>query len=154
MLLDISLIYQQGTSALYQGSRPPGGDFLAQAGFHVLALCADDYQPPAELFPGVQVLHVPMVDEFWAPPSEEMLRSAASAAKQLALALAKGHKVLSTCYAGWNRSGLLSAMTLHLWLGWSGAQAITQVKAFRRRALNNPQFTRCLQRLSPRRPLY
>lgn len=143
MTFDANRIYQ----GLYQGSRPPQGSFLQRNGFRAVVLCAEEHQPPASLFPGVAVIHAPNDDDFERLPTRDELRLALGAARQLVPILAGGGRVLSTCFAGRNRSGLVSGLTLHLWLGCSGDQAIRMIKATRPRALSNPGFLTVLSRL-------
>ena len=133
---------------LYQGSRPPPGDSLRQDGFRLLVLCAMEHQPPASNFPGVRVIHAPNDDDFSRLPTRDELRLAIQAARQAVPILAGGGKVLSTCYMGLNRSGLVSALTLHLWLGVSGDEAIQMVRRGRKGSMRNPGFQTVLSRLS------
>lgn len=60
-----------------------------------------------------------------------------------------------TCAAGLNRSGLVSALTLHLLLGWGGKRCAAHVQGKRmtrdgRHALYNQEFVRALCRLPER----
>lgn len=56
--------------------------------------------------------------------------------------LRRGESVVTSCWAGLNRSGLMSAMTL-VKLGATPAQAVAQVRAARGpSALGNPVFVR------------
>lgn len=58
----------------------------------------------------------------------------------LAAYLTAGQSVLSSCWAGWNRSGLMTAMTL-MKLGMPADVAIARVRAARGpNALGNPVF--------------
>lgn len=136
---------------LFQGSRPPPGSALYNTGFRALVLCAEEHQPAASLFPGLEVIHAPNADDFSRLPSREELQRALLAARRLVPYLSRGEMVLSTCYAGRNRSGLVSALALHLWLGCSGAQAIQTIQATRPRSLGNPGFRLVLQRLTSRK---
>jgi len=146
---DASRIHQ----GLFQGSRPPTGARLQREGFRLLVLCAMEHQPPASAFPGVTVIHAPNDDDFDRMPTREELQLALGAARQAALVLASGGLVLSTCFAGRNRSGLVSALSLHLWLGVSGNKAIEMIQARRQRALRNPGFLTVLGRLSAQEKL-
>lgn len=132
---------------LFQGSRPLPGYVLGHEGFKLLVLCAEEYQPAANNFPGVQVVYAPNDDDSSRLPTRDELRLAIQAARQAVPVLEGGGKVLSTCHMGLNRSGLVSALTLHLWLGVSGEQAIRLVQRGRRGALRNPGFVACLSRL-------
>jgi protein-tyrosine phosphatase len=132
---------------LWQGSKPPLGSTVAEAGFDILVLCAEEYQPPAEHFPDVVVLHAPNDDDSFVAPTRDQLKIAWEAAQRASLAIQAGQNVLVTCYAGINRSGLVSALTLHKLLGISGVEACMKIKRARPQALTNPQFIRCLARV-------
>lgn len=132
---------------LFQGSRPPVGDYLRRKGFNLLVLCAEEHQPPASSFPGVEVLHAPNDDDFERLPTRDELRVALQAARRATAVLASGGSVLSTCFAGRNRSGLVSGLALHLWLGCPGSEAIRMIQAARPKALRNPGFQTVLGRL-------
>lgn len=132
---------------LFQGSRPLPGYTLGHEGFKLLVLCAEEYQPEANNWPNLTVIHAPNDDDFSRPPTRDELRLALRAARQAVPILEGGGKVLSTCWQGWNRSGLVSALILHLWLGVSGERAIRMVQRGRRGALRNPGFQDVLRRL-------
>jgi hypothetical protein len=136
---------------LWQGGRPPLGDHLREAGFSLLVLCARENQHPPESFPGVEVVGAPNDDNFDNPPTREQLQRAKQAANQVIAALQKGRQVLVTCYAGINRSGLVSALVLHDFLGVSGVEACMLIQRARPIALTNPQFLNCLSKL-PSKP--
>lgn len=132
-----------------QGSLPPPGRTVARHGFDLLVLCAEELQVPAELFDGVRVLHVPLQDT---RITQEQWTMAARTAKHVALQLrAKPQsKALVTCAAGRNRSGLVSAIALHLLTGQSGLACARHVQRRRQDALTNGSFVEALRRL-PRR---
>lgn len=145
---------------LWQGSRPPFGFSLKRAGFNMVVLCAEEFQPPHVMpagfdtllrgmapFPDVEVVYAPNDDSFSTPPSREQLKTAITAAQQVTEVIKAGGKVLVTCWQGKNRSGLVSALALHKLLGISGFQAIHRVRARRRRALSNPYFVEALMRI-------
>ena len=143
MPLDATLIY----GGLYQGSKPPRGDTLRLAGFDALVLCAEEYQPPAEAFPGVRVHHVPFDDDWERPLRRTELKPIVKAARFAADTLKRNRKVLVTCYMGWNRSGIVSALTLHFLLKLSGDKAAWLVRHHRPKALGNPMFLAHLSRV-------
>lgn len=102
MVVEASRIWKN----LYQGSEPPVGKFVRYAGFDVLVLCAEEYQPEPYRFPGVSVLHVPLNDVPLPLAEEEaqkIRRTGAAIVKHLRL----GKRVLVTCHAGLNRSGIV-----------------------------------------------
>lgn len=142
------------------------GPILRRHGFHLLVLCAEEYQPPhqvpgrfqallesfsGEPFPGVEVVYAPNADDFIVPPSREQLASAVQAAESVVAALRAGKKVLVTCWAGLNRSGLVTALSLHKLRGMSGVAAIQQVKRYRKGALSNPHFQSALANIPSKR---
>jgi protein-tyrosine phosphatase len=120
------------------------------AGFNAVVLAAEEWQFPAEMFEGVAVIHAPNNDD-GSPLTRDQLSIAVNAARQAATRIQDGQKVLSTCAAGVNRSGLVSALTLHFRYGWSGDRCIEVVRKKRklsnRLALSNQFFTQALRRL-------
>lgn len=139
--MDADCIYPN----LWQGSAPVPGTHLQDAGFGSLILCAQEYQPPGDLFPGVNVIHAPNND--CDTLTKDQLSSAIRAARQAANAVRAGQKVLITCYLGWNRSGLVSALTLYFLTKWPGWRCVQQVKAYREGGLGNPYFVKLVERL-------
>lgn len=101
--------YSKG-GELWQGSAPPPGKALHAYGFDVLVLAAQEYQPAADKFPGVRVIHAPNDDAPIGDGGE--VEGAVAASKLVADALRRDEKVLVTCRAGLNRSGLISALAL------------------------------------------
>ena len=133
---------------LWQGSMPMAGPQIAGHGFDVLVLCAEEYQPPAEWFPGVRVIYAPNRDDYERAPTSRELAAAKDASKLVAMHVMSGDKVLVTCMAGRNRSGLVTALALKRLYGMSGKQAILLVRERRKHvtgeALSNPHFIRWL----------
>ncbi len=141
------------------------GGVLASKGFTMLLLCAEEFQPPYTVpdymeammryyhgdvpFPRVKVIYAPNADDFHNPPPRARLEIALRAARQAADEIRQGGTVLSTCWKGVNRSGLVSCLTLHLLTQMGGFQAIQTVKRGRPWALTNPQFVEALTRIRP-----
>jgi protein-tyrosine phosphatase len=99
-------------SKLYMGSVPRRGPALAQAGFKILVLCAAEYQPRLREFPGLKgVIHAPLDDQELSPTE---IDTALQAAFDVTDHVLRQDRVLVTCMAGRNRSGLVSALALHL----------------------------------------
>lgn len=132
---------------LYQGSIPPDGGILHDSGISAVVLCAKEWQPAAKLFKGVDVIHAPNDDDRKRDPTRQELRTAIRAAQDVARRLDSGQSVLVTCKAGLNRSGLVSALALHFWKGWSGVECASLVQRKRPNALFNQGFVRVLHRL-------
>jgi protein-tyrosine phosphatase len=119
---------------LAQGSAPPPDLKLP---FDVLVLAAMEYQPAQTMFPGITLIHVPLDDAI--PKRDEVLR-AIYAGKQVAAHVQRGDRVLTTCFMGKNRSGLVNGFAL-MELGYSSQDAITLIKNARGDgALGNMHF--------------
>lgn len=119
-----------------------------------MVLCAREHQYPATSYQGVQVVHAPNDDNAaYGPLTREKLAVALRAARTVAAAMGEGKRCLVTCAAGMNRSGLVSALSLHLSKGWSGDKCIQQVRQKRGpgkkgfQPLSNSEFTTALRRL-------
>lgn len=145
---------------LWQGSLPPTGDLVFSAGFRKLVLCAREYQLPSDDFPGVHVVHAPNDDHHHKPLTREKLQIALDAAHEVAVSVREGSRVLVTCAAGLNRSGLVTALSLHLLFGWAGVQCIAMVRKRRpqskvhpgKGSLYNNDFVNAISRLGPKTP--
>lgn len=153
MVIEASEIVPQ----LWQGSRPLMGEYVAQAGFQVLVLCAREYQPPASNFPSVEVIHAPNDDDpRYYPFTLDSLKGAIEASGKVAKAYLDGKNILVTCQAGLNRSGFVMALALHRIFGWNGSLCIQRVRTRRGvrndiAPLSNRDFTTVLRKL-PSRP--
>lgn len=131
-------------TGLFQGGYPLSNP--AEDGFDALVLCAEEYQPEAEHFPGVEVIHAPMVDD--QIDLETIERASVAAAKVADLVRdGKARKVLVTCAAGKNRSGLVAGLILHDLYGLSGGEAVAVIRAKRPGALSNDSFAEFLSEL-------
>jgi protein-tyrosine phosphatase len=135
---------------LYQGSRPATGDAVRLSGFQVLVLSAIQYQPPPGAFPGVQVIHCPIEDTN--EPTMDELRRALAASEAVVSHLRKNRRVLVTCMAGLNRSGLIVAFALHRLGCGSGKEIVRHVQESRPGALTNPAFVKAISSLPARSP--
>jgi protein-tyrosine phosphatase len=97
---------------LWVGQKPPEGNLLA---FHdiwdVVVLCAKEYQPAADRFPGLMVLHAPL-DDSGAPITRDEMRIALRTARKLSDMIRNGKRILITCMQGRNRSSLVAALTI------------------------------------------
>lgn len=118
---------------LAQGSAPPSG---APVPFDVVVLAAQEYQREYE--PGStvsEVVRVPLDDA--RPTVSERLRIHA-AARDVARRVRAGQRVLVTCMAGRNRSGVIAGLALAE-LGLPGAVAARRIQRIRN-GLTNPHF--------------
>jgi protein-tyrosine phosphatase len=119
---------------LYMGSDPSG----AYLSVDTLVLTAMEHQ--SNIYSGPKtILHVPLNDD-GSPITQNEVRLALHASKDVARRVRRGEKVLVTCHMGKNRSGLVSALTL-VNLGASASTAIRTVRAARgQAALRNRDF--------------
>jgi protein-tyrosine phosphatase len=119
-----------------------------------VVLSAREWQLHDEPFDDVVVIRAPLDDFDERPIPRGDLAGALKAARQTAKAIEGGTKCLVTCAAGMNRSGLISALTLHLRYGWPGERCIQAVQEGRTpsakdgyEALSNERFKEALRRL-------
>lgn len=136
---------------LWQGSRPPLGGKLKEFGFNLVVLCAEEWQK-ANLYKDIEVILAPNNDDYTRLPTKQELDLALSAAKKVAQSVQRGRAALVTCWQGWNRSGLVSALALHLLTGQDGISCIAAVQAARPYALGNPGFRKVLSTLKSKVP--
>jgi protein-tyrosine phosphatase len=129
---------------LYQGSLPPEGLGVRNLGFDALVLCARQYQDGR--YEGIMVLKCPMDD---ATLTEVEWNRAVDAAVRVSNLVRQHKKVLVTCRMGINRSGLVSALTVHLLTGWNGRECVRYVQLCRPGALSNGSFVRALEKRLP-----
>jgi hypothetical protein len=128
---------------LFVGSKPTPGH---HASIDVIVLAAKEYQPPADLFPGAEVIYAPLDDD----PSRLMLPDeiaiATKTGSRVARRLRAGRRVLVTCAMGLNRSALIAALAMHEIYGMAPAEIIARLRGARGSwALSNPNFERLLR---------
>jgi len=143
--IDADRIHPEMT--LWQGGIPPRGGALRRAGFEAVVLCAREHQPSGKYFLGVRVFHAPMDDS----PAGLTLRERETweaASRSVADLLRAQTRVLVTCFAGLNRSGIVSARALQH-LGIPMPDAIRRVRESRDLALYNPAFEKMLRNAPP-----
>lgn len=131
---------------LWVGAKPPLGNYLRNHGTQVLVLCAMEFQPHAEQFPGVTVLRCP-IDDATPTPSEVMLVK--QTARDVARHVKHGRHTLVTCQMSLNRSALVASLAM-IHLGVKPTEAIARVRAKRGEyALCNKDFERMVTRFRP-----
>jgi len=134
---------------LYIGGQPPLGSNLARRGFNILVLCAAEIQPKSKEFPGLKKLyHAPLNDYLHFEHGEQGV--ALRAAKVVNDEIRAGQHVLVTCHLGINRSGLVTALALHLLTGWSGQMCLDYLRKKREGALINPFYAEYVRSLPER----
>jgi len=122
------------------GPRPPQGTAVVRAGYSMLILTADTYQPPISAFPGVCVIRVGVPDDRRKGLTAAERAKIIGASRHAARHLASGYSALFTCEMGLNRSALAATLTL-VRLGVPRQRAVECVRRMRGSlALNNPRF--------------
>jgi protein-tyrosine phosphatase len=128
---------------LFVGSKPSPG---RHEGVDVIVLAAVEYQPPAELFPGTEVIYAPLDDEPGRLLREDEIVTATKAASRVARRLRAGRRVLVSCMMGLNRSSLIAALAMHEVYGMGDDEIIARIRRARGAwALSNPSFERLLR---------
>lgn len=129
---------------LWQGSFPAAGGELAGEGFKVAVFCAQEFQPRRADYPGLDLLLRCGFDDADRPPTLDEVDKIERAAKDAVRLAISGNKVLISCAAGRNRSGVVMARALTL-IGFPARQAIVRVQTLRKDALTNQHFVRWLE---------
>lgn len=142
-LRDLGFDANRIARGLYQGARPPRGSVAARL-FDVIVFCAIEYQPSGKDYPGVKLIHCPLNDDGSPMTKDEWIR-ARCAARDVAIAIMDGKRVLITCHAGINRSGLVSALALRILAGQPGEVCLEHVRRARPGALRNEYFSAALR---------
>jgi len=128
--------FNKVTEKLYQGSVPD--DAHAYDGFTMIVLCAQERQPALPKFRG-KVLR-PAFDDTANPTADEMER-ARKAASEVGTEIMRGGRVLVTCAAGLNRSGLVTGLALTMTTRMPALEIVRAIRAARGEdALSNPTF--------------
>lgn len=133
------------TGKLSIGGRPPQGNAVRDAGFTVLMLCSDTYQPLDSGFPGVEIVRRPFMDRpFSVQPEAQNL--ALKAGELIYQRMKQGRRCLVTCNEGRNRSGLVCAIALAE-CGMDPQAAGLLIRDRRLGALTNMDFRGMLERI-------
>lgn len=117
--------------------------------FSMLVLCAQEHQPVMPRFRGKLIR--PAFDDTNQPTADEIARAqAASRAVVREYRRNPTANILVTCYAGWNRSGLVTALALNELTNWSTDQIVNVIKAARGpNALSNSTFCLVVDSFNP-----
>ena len=128
---------------LFVGSRPSPG---RHACVDTIVLAAMEYQPPADRFPGAEVIHAPLDDAPSRPMSDAEVAIATKAAERVARRLRAGRRVLCTCQMGLNRSALIAAIAMHDVYGLGADEIVARLRRARGSwSMSNPNFERLLR---------
>lgn len=128
---------------LFVGSKPPPGRY---DGIDAIVLAAMEYQPPAELFPGTEIIYAPLDDAPGRAMYEDEIVTAARAADRVSQLLRAGRRVLVTCQMGLNRSALIAAIAMHDVFGMGADEIIKRLRRARGAwSMSNPNFEKLLR---------
>lgn len=128
---------------LYVGSKPPPGRYPQ---YDAIVLAAIEYQPPAHLFPGTEVIHAPFDDAPGRLMRNDEIVTATKAAARVARRLRAGQRVLVSCAMGLNRSALIAAIAMHDVYGLRADEIVRRIRRARGMwALSNPNFEKLLR---------
>lgn len=128
--------------SIYMGGAPP---IKMKSDFTDIFLCAREYQPDSNLFGEAHVHQYPFFDDYQKVTNDEF-KQIALAVSAACHAVERGGKILITCMAGLNRSGLVTALTLMKVLNLPSHIAIMQVRSSRGpRAISNPLFEKIIR---------
>ncbi len=125
------------------GSAPPPG--AGHPEWQHLILCAVEYQPPARLWPRMQVHHCPLNDD-GTPMTDAERAIALDTARRMTRIIARRQGCLFTCAQGLNRSSLVAGLSLVPILGIPPQAIVGLIRNARGpNALRNPDFVRLLE---------
>lgn len=112
--------------------------------FDVYVSAAAEITPPRSILDEFRSYHISLDDAPWDFQSHpEEVAELLAIAKDLAMLVQTGHKVLIFCHMGMNRSGLMTALTLmHLGLPWE--QALANIRQRHGCVLSNKSFVESL----------
>lgn len=131
---------------LYQGGKPKPGHY----DLDLIVLSDMEYQPAASSFPGIEIVRVMLND--YRPATPEEYAAAVKASEVTADWYRAGKRILITCGAGLNRSGLITGLTLRR-LGYSTDEAIALIQRARGpNAIKNSNFQRFIRQFVPPPP--
>lgn len=136
---------------LYQGSYPSPEDVVRKR-INVVVFCARGAQPDRAWLraaPGVIAIDAGINDDPWVPLNAVDQRKVIGASTHAAARWKRGARVLVTCQAGLNRSGLVTALTLRH-LGIDPKVAVILIRSRREGALFNKLFVHYIYDLPQR----
>jgi hypothetical protein len=147
----MTLIYKHPRGGkLYQAGAKEIPEILRSKNISLLVLAATEYQPDhisgtGGNFVGAEVIYVPLKDTILFTPKEfrKTVDKAKKVADHVITHIESGNNVLSTCWAGLNRSGLISGLAIRELSKAPGKKVVRQIRKRRSwRALSNPLFAR------------
>lgn len=142
------------SGVLAQGDMDSAYEAIRSGTFDVVILCAVELEEMFRLLPArthPEIVYASNVDGL--ALSRRQLRVATTAAGKAVRAYRAGKRVLITCQAGRNRSGLVTGLAMHLATGCGGKLATEIIRARRNAhgpALSNDVFAKFLCAIPPK----
>lgn len=132
--------YNEVTERICQGSVPNAASSYYQ--FSMIVLCAEERQPELPRFKG-RILRPAFNDTM--TPSDGDIERSRQAARDVGAELMRGGRVLVTCAAGLNRSGLVTGLALVITTRMPHEEIVQRIRAARGdQALCNPTFAKMI----------
>jgi hypothetical protein len=129
---------------LYQGGKVDGR--FTYKPFSMIVLCSEEHQPRMARYRG-RIVRPAFDDTLY--PNEKERKAALAAAKKVANELYNGGRVLVTCSAGLNRSGLVTGLALCMGTRLHGDQIVRLIRTARgEQALSNRTFEKIVRDFS------
>lgn len=148
----MSLLYRDPHTGgeLHQAGAREIPKILRDGNISLLILAAKEYQPrhisrTRGNFALADKIYIPLKDitDFAPGEFQKTVSDAKSAARHTISYILRGENVLSTCKAGWNRSGIISGLALVGLTGVPGSHVIRHIRKSRSPfALSNPLFAK------------
>lgn len=125
---------------LAQGNYP-GTAKRGFAEFDVIMLNAEEHQPRWKAPPGKYLFKLPLDDDPYQPVPLDVGQVIVEAAIAAGSYHVAGHKVITTCHQGHNRSGICTAIILMHYYGMSANDSINLIRRQRNDdCIGNPMF--------------
>jgi len=152
----MSLIFKHPKSGgeLHQAGQREIPYIIARNNIDLIILAAQEFQPQIlrksnEQFLRAERLYVPMDDstKLKGKQLRDTIKLAKFAANKTIKNILKGKNVLSTCQAGWNRSGLISGLALKKLTQKDTREIVKGIRKNRSIfAMSNPLFVKIIER--------
>lgn len=150
-MIDAAGVVQVGRGQLFIGGALPDVSDVFDRFDHVVFAASERQPAKIEPSPGAGAFSRCLLDDA-DPALPGQIDRAYRCASHVASLVASGKKVLVTCFAGRNRSGLIVALAMSILFPWMrGASIIEHIQTVRPNALSNESFVRAILKISARR---
>lgn len=129
----MSAIFQTpGGAKLFQVGKAEIPEIIRNNYIGLIILAAEEFQP-TDFFPKITKFYAPLRDStnLYEDEIKKTLRIADAASSTAAKYLMNGYSVISSCAAGLNRSGLISAFTIEKCTGAPKKEILKQIRKHR-----------------------